>query len=42
MKSIIDGMKEIELCNNIVTIKSRMNADSKKEMEKLADEILNK
>lgn len=42
MKNIIDGMKEIDLCNNIVTIRSRMNEDSKKEMEKLADEILNK
>lgn len=42
MKNIIDGMKEIDLCDNMVTIKSRMNEDSKKEMEKLADEILNK
>lgn len=42
MKNIIDGMKEIDFCDNMVTIKSRMNEDSKKEMEKLADEILNK
>lgn len=42
MKNIIDGMKEIDFCDNMVTIKSRMHEDSKKEMEKLADEILNK
>lgn len=41
MKDIIAGMKNITLCENEVTIKSRLNDSSREQMEKLADEILN-
>ena len=40
MKDIIAGMKNITLCENEVTIKSRLNEDSRDQMEKLATEIL--
>ena len=40
MKDIIAGMKNITLCENEVTIKSRLNEDSREQMEKLATEIL--
>lgn len=41
MKSIIDGMKNINICNQVVTIKSRMNEENKNQMECLAKQILN-
>ena len=41
MKDIIDGMKNITLCENEVTIKSRLDDSSREQMEKLATEILN-
>ena len=41
MKDIISGMKNITLCENQVTIKSRLNDVSRQQMEKLATEILN-
>lgn len=41
MKDIIAGMKNITLCENEVTIKSRLNDVSRQQMEKLATEILN-
>ena len=41
MKDIIAGMKNITLCENEVTIKSRLNEVSREQMEKLATEILN-
>ena len=41
MKDIIAGMKNITLCENEVTIKSRLNDSSREQMEKLAAEILN-
>ena len=41
MKDIISGMKNITLCENEVTIKSRLNDSSREQMEKLATEILN-
>lgn len=41
MKDIISGMKNITLCENEVTIKSRLNDISREQMEKLATEILN-
>lgn len=41
MKDIITGMKNITLCENEVTIKSRLNETSREQMEKLATEILN-
>lgn len=40
MKEFIDGMKDITLCEKIVTIKSVMNKENIIEMEELADEIL--
>ena len=40
MKDIIACMKNITLCENTVTIKSRLNKDSREQMEKLATEIL--
>lgn len=40
MKGLIEGMKNIGLCENIVTIKSVMNEQNIKEMEMLAEEIL--
>ena len=41
MKDLISTMKNIELCENIVTIKSRLNEISREQMDKLATEILN-
>lgn len=41
MKDIIAGMKNITLCENEVTIKSRLNDSSREQMDKLATEILN-
>lgn len=41
MKDIIAGMKNITLCENEVTIKSRLNDASREQMDKLATEILN-
>ena len=40
MKDIIAGMKNITLCENEVTIKSRLNDISREQMEKLVIEIL--
>lgn len=42
MKEFIDGMKDITLCQKIVTIKSVMNKENIEEMEELAEEILSK
>jgi len=40
MKEIISKMKDIKLCETQITIKSQMNDDNIKDMEKLAEEIL--
>lgn len=40
MKGLIEGMKQITLCENMVTIKSVMKEENIKEMEVLAEEIL--
>ena len=40
MTKIIEGMKNIDLCENVVSIKSAMNDENIEQMEKLADEIL--
>lgn len=40
MKDIISTMKNIHLCDNIVTIKSRLNEASREQMNKLVAEIL--
>lgn len=42
MKEFIDGMKDITLCERVVTIKSVMNKENIAEMEELAEEILSK
>lgn len=42
MKEIISKMKNINLCDTIVTIISKMNNDNIETMKKLADEILSK
>ena len=40
MKEILENMKDIKLCENMVTIRSRLNEESRKKMNDLADEIL--
>ncbi len=40
MKSIIDGMKNITLCENVVTIKSTMKEETVESMNMLIDELL--
>lgn len=40
MKGIIEGMKNITLCDKVVSIKSTMKKNDVKDMEALADEIL--
>lgn len=42
MKEFIGGMKDITLCEKVVTIKSVINKENIAEMEELADEILSK
>ena len=42
MKDIISTLKNINLCENIVTIKSRLNQASREQMDNLATEILKK
>lgn len=42
MKEYITQMKDITLCEKVVTIKSTMNQDNIEEMKELAEEILNK
>lgn len=41
MIDIIKDMKNIEICNTIVTIKTRLNEETKGKMESLAKELLN-
>ena len=41
MKDIILTMKNINLCENVVTIKSKLNVTSREQMDKLVTEILN-
>ena len=41
MKDIILTMKNIDLCENIVTIKSKLNVTSREQMNNLVTEILN-
>ena len=40
MRGIFEGMKEIEVCEKTVPIRSAMKADTVKELEELADELL--
>ena len=40
MKEILSQMKDLRIVEPMVIIKSRMNEENIKQMEKLADEIL--
>ena len=40
VKEILDTMKNLEICDTTVTIKTRMNEQNIEEMEKLSKEIL--
>lgn len=40
MKAMLEGMKNITICENVVTIKSAMKETDKPKLEALADEIL--
>jgi len=40
MKEIIDGMKDITLCEKQVTIKSTLNENTREQLQELAEEIL--
>ena len=42
MKDIISDMKDIKVCDTVVTIKTRLNDETKQKMEELVKEILNK
>ena len=42
MRAALEGMKEITICDQVVTIKSTMKDSTVADMEKLADEILAK
>ena len=42
MKGILESLKEVTVCDEIVTIKSTMNDATVEAMERLADEILTK
>lgn len=42
MKAILEGLKELDLCDTSVTIRSTMNEANVSAMEQLADEILSK
>lgn len=41
MKDIISDMKDIKVCDTVVTIKTRLNDETKQKMEDLVKEILN-
>ena len=40
MKGILDGMKDVEICDTVVSIKSAMKETDRVNMEKLAEELL--
>ena len=40
MKDIIKDMKNIEICDTIVTIKTKLNDESKEKMQSLVKELL--
>ena len=40
MKDILEGMKDISICENVVTIKSTMKQDDIAKLENLAVELL--
>ncbi len=42
MKALLEQMKDITVCDKVVTIKSAMKEDTVADMEALADELLAK
>ena len=42
MKNILQEMKDLKIVEPVITIKSRMKENNLEEMNKLADEMLNK
>ena len=40
MREILEKMKNIEICSTVVTIRSKMNEQNKKEMQQLAEEMI--
>ena len=40
MRAELDGMKNMTVCENVVTIRSAVNAASEAQMDALADEIV--
>ena len=40
MKAILESLKEITICDEVVSIKSTVNQATLEAMERLADEIL--
>ena len=42
MKGILEGMKELRICDTVVTIKSALKEEDRPGMEKLAEELLAK
>lgn len=40
MKEILEKMRNIEICPTVVTIRSKMNEQNKKEMQQLAEEMI--
>ena len=40
MKAVFEGLKEMTICDTVVTIKSVMNDDTVEVMEKMADELM--
>lgn len=40
MRAILEEMKDLTICENTVTIRSRLNAESEKALEMLAEELL--
>ena len=42
MRESLEGMKNIEICENIVSIKSTVKAENVEQMDKMIDELLGK
>lgn len=41
MKGLLEPMKDVKVCENMVTVKSVMKEENIEQMEKLAEEIIN-
>jgi hypothetical protein len=40
MRAVLDTMKDMTVCENVVTIRSALNAASEAQMDKLAEELV--